>query len=66
MTDLTIRGDYEGTGGEFKLKSSFPVLLKVCDSHIDKLKTKAKWIYVVHHGEKEGKTTVSQTEIKRK
>jgi len=66
MTDLTIRGDYAGTGGEFRLKSSFPLVLKPCDTNIDKLKTKEKWIYVEHHGEKDGKTTVSATEIKRK
>lgn len=66
MTDIGIRGDYEGTGGEFRLKSSFPKVLKPCDTLLDKLKTKEKWIFVAHHGEKDGKTTVSTTEVKRK
>jgi hypothetical protein len=65
MTDVSIHGDFKGVKGEFKLKTSFPVILKECESHIDKIKSKKTITYVEHHGEKEGNTSVSVTKVER-
>lgn len=65
MTDLSIQGDFKGIKGAFKLKTSFPIILKECQSHIDKIKGKKAVTYVEHHGEKEGNTSVSVTKVEK-
>ena len=65
MTDIVVKGDYEGVGGGFAVRTSFPVTLRPCETHIDKIKLKKEFIYVEHHGEAQGPVSTSLTRIKK-
>lgn len=64
MTDLKIKGEYEGVGGEFQLKTSFPTVLKPCITVVDKITKRKEIVYVNIHGEKNGTSEVTRKRIR--
>ncbi|MDE1819052.1 MAG: hypothetical protein KGI19_10675 [Thaumarchaeota archaeon] len=64
MTDLKIKGEYDGAAGEFQLRTSFPTILKPCNTVVDKITKRKEVVYVKIHGEKNGSSEVIRSKIK--
>jgi len=63
---IEIAGDFKGTTGKFKFRSSFPVVLPQCDHLIDKSKINKVPVYVVLHGDRDGKPNITYLPIEEK
>lgn len=65
MTKVDVGANVEGVGGgHVKVVTSFPLVLRPCETAVDKIPTKKKVIYVDHHSEKNGATTITEHEVK--
>jgi hypothetical protein len=63
MTDIEVAGNYEGIGGKFKFRGSFPIIMESCQYLMDRIKLDKTMYYISVHGSTDGKVEMSRHEI---
>jgi len=67
MTEIEIGAEIPGKGGaKFRAVSSFPKVVKPCETVVDKINGLREIKYVDHHTDENGITSIVQRKVRRK